>query len=142
MENKEKGFARVVMQSPPVNSVNLELLQRLNEVIKDLEEKKFRGLILTSGIPKIFSGGIDLKEIYNPSMERFEILLKAFLTCWKTLYITPLRTVVAVNGHAAGAGCMIVLSCDHSAMVKSKGSIGFPENRLGFAAPKWYEINT
>ncbi|GIX94317.1 enoyl-CoA delta isomerase 1, mitochondrial [Caerostris extrusa] len=25
-------------------------------------------------------------------------------------------------------------------MVKSKGSIGFPENRLGFAAPKWLRM--
>ena len=41
-------IATVVMQRPPVNSLNTELLQQLTSAIKTLEEKKFRGFILSS----------------------------------------------------------------------------------------------
>lgn len=40
--------ANIIMQRPPVNSLNTELLQQLTSAIKTLEEKKFRGFILSS----------------------------------------------------------------------------------------------
>ncbi|GIY41800.1 enoyl-CoA delta isomerase 1, mitochondrial [Caerostris darwini] len=140
VENKQKGIATVIMKKPPVNSLNLEFLQKLTEVIKDLEDRKFRGLILTSDVPKVFCAGLDITELYNPSKERLEKFWEAFQIFWKTLYITPLITIAAVNGHAPAGGCVFALSCDHSIMVKSKCFIGLNETLLGFAAPKWVQL--
>ncbi|GIX94315.1 enoyl-CoA delta isomerase 1, mitochondrial [Caerostris extrusa] len=134
------GIATVIMKKPPVNSLNLEFLQKLTEVVKDLEDRKFRGLILTSDLPKVFCAGLDITELYNPQKERLEKFWEAFQIFWKTLYITPLITIAAVNGHAPAGGCVFALSCDHTIMVKSKCFIGLNETLLGFAAPKWVQL--
>lgn len=45
------GVAVVTMQRPPVNGLNLELLEQLGNTIKDLEKNNSRGMILTSVNP-------------------------------------------------------------------------------------------
>lgn len=42
------GIAVVTLQRPPVNSLNLELLQALKKALDDVENNKPRGMILTS----------------------------------------------------------------------------------------------
>ncbi|GFT15849.1 enoyl-CoA delta isomerase 1, mitochondrial [Nephila pilipes] len=140
IEDEKKGTARVILQNPPVNALNTELLVKLSTIIKDLEERKFRGFILESASPKVFCAGLDISELYNPSEEKITVLWKAFQTLWKTLYLTPLITVAAINGHAPAGGCVLALSCDHGIMVKSGGIIGLNETLLGFPAPKWVQL--
>ncbi|CAL1271248.1 unnamed protein product [Larinioides sclopetarius] len=138
--NCKNGTARLVLQKPPVNSLNLEMLQKLTSTIKDLERKKMRGIIITSDSTKVFCAGLDITELYKPSEEKLRVFWKAFQTFWKTLYSTPLITVAAVNGHAPAGGCVMLLSCDHSIMVNSDFLLGLNESLLGFAAPKWVRL--
>lgn len=46
--NNKTGIATLSLNRPPVNSLNLELLQNLKETINSLEDNKCLGLILTS----------------------------------------------------------------------------------------------
>ncbi|XP_055936409.1 enoyl-CoA delta isomerase 1, mitochondrial-like isoform X1 [Argiope bruennichi] len=140
IQDEKNGTARVMLQKPPVNSLSLEMLNELTSTIKDLEEKKLRGIIISSDSSRVFCAGLDITELYKPSEERLRIFWKAFQTFWKTLYSTPLVTVAAVNGHAPAGGCVMVLSCDHSIMVNSDVRIGLNESLLGFAAPKWVRL--
>ncbi|XP_015920697.1 enoyl-CoA delta isomerase 1, mitochondrial [Parasteatoda tepidariorum] len=145
VENESKKTACVTMQRLPANSLNLEFLNELTSVIKELEGKKFRGMILSSSSPTIFSAGLDINEMYKPEKERLKQFWTALQNMWKTLYVTPLITVAAVNGHAIAGGCILTLSCDHSIMVKPRTTIGLNETRLGIFAPKWFEsvfVNT
>ncbi|GFS41864.1 hypothetical protein TNIN_182341 [Trichonephila inaurata madagascariensis] len=142
IEDEKKGTARVILQRPPVNALSSELLEKLTTAIKDLEERKFRGFILTSDSPKVFCSGLDINELYKPPEEKLKLYWKAFQNLWKTLYSTPLITIAAVNGHAPAGGCVLTLSCDHSIMVKSGGFIGLNETLLGLAAPKWYGFDS
>ncbi|PRD24647.1 UNVERIFIED_CONTAM: Eci1 [Trichonephila clavipes] len=140
IEDEKTRTANVVMQRPPVNSLNLELLEQITAAIKDLEQKKFRGMILSSNSPTVFSAGLDITEMYNPKEERLRAFWKTLQQMWKTLYLTPLVTIAAINGHAPAGGCLMSLSCDHNIMVKSRASIGLNEtmfravyiNSLGF----------
>ncbi|GIY41794.1 enoyl-CoA delta isomerase 1, mitochondrial [Caerostris darwini] len=138
IEDEKKKTANVVMQRPPVNSLNLELLEQITAAIKDLEKKKFRGMILSSNSPTVFSAGLDITEMYKPKEERLRKFWVALQTMWKTLYLTPMVTIAAINGHAPAGGCLVSLSCDHSIMVKSRASIGLNETMLGIVAPKWF----
>ncbi|GFV74666.1 enoyl-CoA delta isomerase 1, mitochondrial [Trichonephila clavipes] len=104
-----EGTARVILQRPPVNALNTELFEKLVAVIKDLEERKFRGFVLASDSPKVFCAGLDIAELYNPSEEKLKRFWKASQTFWKTLYSTPLITIAAINGHAPAGGCVIQL---------------------------------
>ncbi|KAF8768109.1 enoyl-CoA delta isomerase 1, mitochondrial-like [Argiope bruennichi] len=138
IQDEKKQIANVIMQRPPVNSLNLELLEQLTATIKDLEKKQFRGMILSSSSPTVFSAGLDITEMYKPKEERLRQFWKALQTMWKTLYLTPLVTIAAINGHAPAGGCLVSLSCDHSIMVKSRASIGLNETMLGIVAPQWF----
>ncbi|GFV92854.1 enoyl-CoA delta isomerase 1, mitochondrial [Trichonephila clavipes] len=138
IEDEKTRTANVVMQRPPVNSLNLELLEQITAAIKDLEQKKFRGMILSSNSPTVFSAGLDITEMYNPKEERLRAFWKTLQQMWKTLYLTPLVTIAAINGHAPAGGCLMSLSCDHNIMVKSRASIGLNETMLGIVAPKWF----
>lgn len=46
--NDKTGIATLTMCRPPVNGLNLELLQDLKTSINEIESNKSRGLILTS----------------------------------------------------------------------------------------------
>lgn len=47
--NDKTGVATINLNRPPINALNLELLQNFKETIKQLEaNKKCQGLILTS----------------------------------------------------------------------------------------------
>lgn len=46
--NDKTGIAVVTLNRPPVNSLNLELLQDISKTLDDLESNKSKGMILTS----------------------------------------------------------------------------------------------
>lgn len=46
--NDKNGIAIVTLQRPPVNGLNLELINNLSSTIDELEKNKSKGLILTS----------------------------------------------------------------------------------------------
>jgi hypothetical protein len=46
--NDKTGFSVVTLNSPPVNSLNLELLSAFRSTLDDLEKNNSRGMILTS----------------------------------------------------------------------------------------------
>lgn len=48
LEVDNEGIATLTMQRPPVNSLNLELLQNLNKAFDEVAKNKCKGLILTS----------------------------------------------------------------------------------------------
>lgn len=138
VHNESKKTANVVMQRLPVNSLNLEFLQELTSTIKDLEQQKYKGIILSSSSPTVFSAGLDIMEMYKPDEARLRKFWQSLQTMWKTLYATPLITIAAINGHTPAGGCLIAMSCDHSIMVESRATIGLNETLLGIVAPKWF----
>lgn len=47
------GIATLTMNRPPINALNVELLQNLHRSIQEIEANKSRGLILTSVRPQL-----------------------------------------------------------------------------------------
>jgi 3,2-trans-enoyl-CoA isomerase len=137
--DSSEGIAVVELKRKPVNSLNLELLTELTTTLEKLEnDKQINGLILTSAQPKIFSAGLDIMEMYNPKPERVREFWKALQNFWMKLYVSPLATVAAINGHSPAGGCLIALSCDHRIMASGPYSIGLNETLLGIVAPFWF----
>ena len=82
--NDKTGYATVTLNSPPVNTLNLPLLNAFSETLDLLQNNRSRGMILTSSSNSVFSAGLDIMEMYKPSNDR----LKAF---WGTLQGISLR---------------------------------------------------
>jgi 3,2-trans-enoyl-CoA isomerase len=102
---------------------------------------KIQALILQSSSPSIFSAGLDLTELHNPSVDRVTRFWTSVQELYLALYGSRLACIAAIEGHAPAAGCMLALSCDYRIMAasyeKDRPSIGLNESKLGIAAPPW-----
>lgn len=139
--NDKTGVATVTMGRPPVNGLNLELIQELTRTFESLEKNKSRGMILTSAFPSVFSAGLDIMEMYKPKADRVKAFWTALQDMWLKLYSTPYPTAAAINGHSPAGGCLMSLSCEYRVMVGPKFTIGLNETQLGIVAPKWFQLS-
>ncbi|ETW07808.1 hypothetical protein H310_02237 [Aphanomyces invadans] len=135
---RREGFAIVRLNRPPVNSLNLEMFQALDKTVEELEkDKTIKGMILASANPKIFSGGLDITELYQPKNHRLREFWGSFQRFFLRLYMSPLATVAAVEGHSPAGGCFLAMCCDARVMAIGKPVMGLNETKLGIAAPFW-----
>ncbi|XP_059476411.1 enoyl-CoA delta isomerase 1, mitochondrial-like [Neocloeon triangulifer] len=137
--NEKTGIATLTMNRPPVNSLNLELLQGLSKALQELEDnRKCRGMILTSSSPTVFSAGLDIMEMYKPKPDRVKAFWSTLQEVWLQLFGSSYPTVAAINGHSPAGGCLLSLSCEYRVMVGPQYTIGLNETKLGIVAPKWF----
>lgn len=85
------------MNRPPVNGLNRELLVELRESLEKIRKDGSKGVILTSSLPNIFSGGLDIMEMYKPDLARAKDFWNELQECWLTLYSLNIPTAAAIN---------------------------------------------
>ncbi|KAM5198553.1 enoyl-CoA delta isomerase 1, mitochondrial [Hipposideros larvatus] len=141
------GVAVMKFKNPPVNSLSLELLTELVINLEKLEnDKTFRGVVLTSDCPGIFSAGLDLTEMCGRNPAHYAEYWKAVQEMWLRLYLSNLMLVAAINGACPAGGCLMSLTCDYRVMADNpKYAIGLNETLLGIVAPFWFKdtlVNT
>ncbi|XP_034525475.1 enoyl-CoA delta isomerase 1, mitochondrial [Ailuropoda melanoleuca] len=141
------GVAVVKMRNPPVNSLSLEFLTELLISLEKLEnDKTFRGIIITSDCPGIFSAGLDLLEMYGRDPAHYAEYWKAVQELWLRVYLSSLVVISAINGVSPAGGCLLSLSCDYRVLANNpKYAIGLNETLLGIIAPFWFKdmlVNT
>ncbi|XP_070836697.1 enoyl-CoA delta isomerase 1, mitochondrial-like isoform X2 [Chaetodon trifascialis] len=129
------------MQSPPVNSLSLDFLTEISIAVEKLEmDKSCRGLIITSGQPKVFSAGLDITEMYRKSPEHCGEFWKAVQEMWLKLYSSNMVTIAAINGSSPAGGCLMSMMCDYRIMADNpRYMIGLNETQLGIVAPFWFK---
>ncbi|XP_061740048.1 enoyl-CoA delta isomerase 1, mitochondrial [Nerophis ophidion] len=139
--DQSTGVAVMRMKSPPVNSLSLDFLTEFCISVEKLEmDKSCRGLIITSSLPKVFSAGLDIMEMYGKSPERCGEFWKAVQEMWLKLYSSNMVTIAAINGSSPAGGCLMSITCDYRIMVDNpRYSIGLNETQLGIVAPFWFK---
>lgn len=85
------------MARPPVNGLNLELLTDFNDSLNKIVKDGSKGVIITSSLPTIFSGGLDIMEMYKPDMKRARQFWEQLQETWFTLYSLSIPTAAAIN---------------------------------------------
>jgi 3,2-trans-enoyl-CoA isomerase len=129
-------IATLSLARAPANLLSLEFMNELTESLKTVEsDRGVSGLIVTSAQPGIFSGGLDISELYQPTPERLTAFWRALQDLWLTFYGLKTPAVAAINGAAPAGGCMLALCCDERIMLSSARIIGLNETKLGIVAP-------
>ncbi|UBU09257.1 enoyl-CoA hydratase/isomerase family protein [Nonomuraea gerenzanensis] len=124
------GIAVLTLANGPVNTLDLELLTAVPEVLESVAGA--RAVVLT-GAGRAFSAGVDLKRIVDGGSEYVERFLPALSSAALALFGHPKPVVAAVNGHALAGGCVLAAACDVRLM--SGGTIGLTELAAGVPFP-------
>jgi len=124
-------IALVTVDRPPVNALNRQLEDELEEVFEELSGMREVGaVIVTGGGEKAFIAGADIKMLSEKGPD--EAVEMSASTQRVLLKIERFDRVViaAINGLALGGGCEVAMACDMRVMDEST-IIGLPEVSLG-----------
>jgi enoyl-CoA hydratase len=130
------------MNRPPVNALVPELQEQLIEALNRVKDQDAtRVVVLTSAIDRYFMAGADIKAMggdagfdrENPAtLERVAQMSRRSQAAFGEIEHFPKPLIAAINGHALGGGCELVLACDYRLMIDDgRSTIGQTETNLG-----------
>jgi cyclohexa-1,5-dienecarbonyl-CoA hydratase len=128
---KSDNIARIILNRPPTNIINIEMMQEIGTALEDLYVAENIKLIVFSSNNRFFSGGIDLSE--HEPQQVFQ-LLEAFHKIFLLLEEIGKPTLAVVNGPALGGGCELATFCD-IVLASEMALFGQPEIRFGVLPP-------
>jgi len=125
----EGGVATVTFDRPPVNAVNLEVIDDFLAMVTRLgEDRSVRAVVLT-GTGGRFCAGADVAMMRDLS-EANHRRVRRWVEVQAGLEAMPKPVIVAINGYALGGGAELALAADVRFMAAG-ARIGFPEITLG-----------
>jgi enoyl-CoA hydratase len=119
---------------PPVNAMNLELLDELVTTVEQLAADVPAALVL-AGRPGAFSAGLDLKAVpaYEPDEQKR--MVEGINRMALGVYGLPCPVVCAITGHAIAGGFVLAVCGDHR-VASSEGRYGLTEVKVGVPYPQ------
>jgi cyclohexa-1,5-dienecarbonyl-CoA hydratase len=123
--------ARITLHNPPVNVIDIPMMEQLSEAIADSEARADVATIVFTGGDKVFSAGVDVAA-HTP--DKVEEMLRKFHAIFRALVSSRKVLVGAVHGHCLGGGAELAMICD--IVITSEAALwGFPEISLGCFPP-------
>jgi cyclohexa-1,5-dienecarbonyl-CoA hydratase len=126
----EKRTAWVTLNRPPLNILDIPMMQALDSALKRILPK-CDFLVFQGAGSKAFSAGADVAD-HTP--ERVGKMLAAFHTIFRRLANAGCVTIAAVHGHCLGGGMELATFCDFVVAAES-AQFGQPEIKLGCFPP-------
>jgi cyclohexa-1,5-dienecarbonyl-CoA hydratase len=127
----QDGVARVSLDRPPLNVLDIDMLRQLNEALRQCDRTSIRVVLLDSAVPRAFSAGVDVRD---HGADRLDAMLTEVRENARLLLsVTPV-TIAAIHGTALGGGAEIALLCD-LVIAADDLTFGFPEIKLAAFPP-------
>ena len=127
----EGGVARVILGNPPLNVIDLRMMEELAQVLDDLESRSEVSIIIVGGEGKAFSAGVDIAA-HTP--DKVEQMLVKFHGVIRSLVSTKKITIAVVHGLCLGGGAELAMVCDF-VYSRDDAEWGFPEIKLACFPP-------
>ncbi len=127
----EDGVARLTVDRPPVNVIDIATLQQMEEALEELSSDNNIRVLLLGAAGKLFSAGVDVAD---HTADKVGEMIPLFDRVCRLLADFPAPTMAVVHGHALGGGCELVICCDMAVMAEG-AKIGQPEIQLAVFAP-------
>lgn len=125
------GVARLSLNRPPVNVLHLPMLREMETALAALAADEAVRVLILQAEGKLFSAGVDVAD---HTADKVGEMIPLFDRVCQAVAAFPTPTVAAVQGHALGGGCELVLCCD-LAVLAEHAKIGQPEIQLAAFAP-------
>jgi cyclohexa-1,5-dienecarbonyl-CoA hydratase len=123
--------ARVVLNNPPLNVIDIPMMDELRAALEQIETRAEISAIVFAGSERAFSGGVDIAA---HTLDKVREMLTAFHSVIRSVVDNSKLTIACVRRHCLGGGAELALVCD--VVYASPDSIwGFPEIKLACYAP-------
>jgi enoyl-CoA hydratase len=136
VESEDRAGIRVLrLCRPPVNALDLELAQAAQRAIAEAgADARCTGVVLT-GLPGVFSAGIDTREVPAYDAEKRAVMLRTINRTVLALYGLRKPVVAAISGHALGGAFVLMLACDVRLVARGPFKLGLTEAEAGIPFP-------
>ncbi len=132
IETKFKdGLGTITLNRPPVNILNIAMMEEINDQLKAWQGKKDLKVVLFDAKGKCFSVGVDVGEHMGDLAPR---MIGVFHDMFRLMDRLGIPTVASVYGSCLGGGCELAIFCD--LVVSSEDAkYGQPEIQVGVFPP-------
>jgi enoyl-CoA hydratase len=128
--------AVVSLVRPPVNALDLPMIEELESTFARLVKAKPRVGVVLTGAGNTFSAGVDTKAFVSYDSEQRRRMVLAITRMTAAILSLSCPLVAAVNGHALGGGFVLMLCCDYRLAVGDTAlRLGLTEARAGVPFP-------
>jgi len=127
----EPHAARVTLNNPPLNVIDVTMMDELRAALEQIETRKDISAIVFAGSERAFSSGVDVAA-HTP--DKVREMLTAFHSVIRSVVDNNKLTIASVRRHCLGGGAELALMCD--VVYASPDSVwGFPEIKLACYPP-------
>jgi enoyl-CoA hydratase/carnithine racemase len=129
------GVATLLIERPPVNAFNEDLIKELNDVLDQVEENSEVSVLhLKSGLG-VFSAGADLELIQDglatpEGRDSIIAVVRELQRVFARIENLGVVSIAEIGGAAVGGGLEFALCCDLR-VASEKTKLGLPEASLG-----------
>jgi cyclohexa-1,5-dienecarbonyl-CoA hydratase len=127
----QSGVARLTLNRPPLNILNLAMMQDVNSALGALASRDDAKLLVIDHEGKAFSAGVDIKD---HTADKVESMMELLHRMFELLGALACPTVAVVKGPALGAGCELATFCD-MVVASEQATFGLPEIKVGVFPP-------
>ena len=127
----EGGLGTITLNRPPVNVLNIEMMNEINEILKDWIEKRDLKVVLFNTEGKCFSAGVDVGEHMGNLAPK---MIESFHGMFRLMDQLGAVTVASVYGSCLGGGCELAVFCD-LVIADDTAKFGQPEIQVGVLPP-------
>ncbi len=127
----EEGIARVLLNNPPMNALDMDTRLALERVFQDLDHKRdqVRAVVLAGAGDKAFAAGADIKAFLELEPETAKRRLMRTHAIFNQVegFVRPV--IAAIQGYCLGGGLELAL-CADIRYADPEAVFGFPEVNL------------
>ena len=134
LEFIEHGAVHEIRLSrPPANALNRALFEAMASALD--EAARSARAVVVSGLPGMFSAGLDVPELLQLDRPSFRATLLTFLETTRAIATMPVPTAFALTGHAPAGGLVLSLFGDYRVMASGPYKTGLNEVQVGLVVP-------
>ena len=127
----ENGLGTITFDRPPVNVLNIAMMNEINEVLSSWQGEKDLKMVLFNAKGKCYSAGVDVGEHMGDLAPK---MIEAFHKIFRLMAALGVPTISSVYGSCLGGGCEVAIFSD-LIVASEDATFGQPEIVVGVYPP-------
>jgi cyclohexa-1,5-dienecarbonyl-CoA hydratase len=127
----EQGIARVMLNRPKHNVLNIDMMQELTALLAELNDDGDLKCVVIGAQGSSWCAGVEVAD-HKPDLA--PEMIRVFDAMLKQIHALVVPSIAAVHGTCLGGGMEVAIACDMVVAAQS-AVFGQPEIKLGFLPP-------